>query len=43
LPITENAPIKEPKSPYGNTKKVGEQIIKDTTKANALFNSIALR
>jgi UDP-glucose 4-epimerase len=43
LPITENAPIKEPESPYGNTKKVGEQIIKDTTKANALFNSIALR
>ena len=43
MPITENAPIKEPESPYGNTKKVGEQIIKDTTKANALFNSIALR
>lgn len=43
LPITENAPIKEPESPYGNTKKVGEQIIKDTTKANAFFNSIALR
>ena len=43
LPITENAPIKEPESPYGNTKKVGEQIIKDTSKANALFNTIALR
>lgn len=43
LPITENAPIKEPESPYGNTKKVGEQIIKDTAKANALFNSISLR
>ena len=43
MPITENAPIKEPESPYGNTKKVGEQIIKDTTKANGLFNTIALR
>ncbi len=43
LPITENVPIKEPESPYGNTKKVGEQIIKDTAKANALFNSISLR
>ncbi|MCH1548197.1 MAG: UDP-glucose 4-epimerase GalE [Flavobacteriaceae bacterium] len=43
LPITENAPIKEPESPYGNTKKVGEQIIKDTTKANVLFNTITLR
>ena len=42
LPITENAPIKEPESPYGNTKKVGEQIIKDTTKANALFNSYCI-
>ena len=43
LPINENAPIKEPESPYGNTKKVGEQIIKDTTKANGLFNTIVLR
>ena len=43
LPITENAPIQEPESPYGNTKKVGEQIIKDTTKANGLFNTIVLR
>ena len=24
LPITENAPIREPESPYGNTKKIGE-------------------
>lgn len=43
LPITENAPIKEPESPYGNTKKVGEQIIRDTIKANVLFNTIVLR
>lgn len=43
LPITENMPIKDPESPYGNTKKVGEQIIKDTTKTNDIFNAIALR
>lgn len=43
LPITENARIKEPESPYGNSKKVGEQIIIDTTKANRLFNAVALR
>lgn len=43
LPITENAPLKEPESPYGNTKKVGEKIINDVTTANALFNAIALR
>jgi len=43
LPITENAPIKEAESPYGSTKKVGEQIIMDTAKANGLFNAIVLR
>jgi UDP-glucose 4-epimerase len=43
LPITETTPIKEPESPYGNTKKVGEQIIKDTCSANKSLNTIALR
>ena len=43
LPITENAPIKEPESPYGNTKKVGEQIIKDSTRASNSLSAIALR
>ena len=42
LPITENAPIKPAESPYGNTKQVGEEIIRDTCKANYL-NAIALR
>jgi len=42
LPITENAPIKTAESPYGNTKQIGEEIIKDTCKANSL-NVIALR
>lgn len=43
LPITENMPIKDPESPYGNTKKIGEQIIEDTTKTKDIFNAIALR
>ena len=43
LPITENAPIQEPKSPYGNTKKIGEQIIKDSTRASNSLSTIALR
>jgi UDP-glucose 4-epimerase len=43
LPITEEAPMKEAESPYGNTKIVGEQIIQDTCRANSMFNTIALR
>ena len=43
LPITENAPIREPESPYGNTKKIGEQIIKDSCKVQTSLNVISLR
>ncbi len=44
LPVTENAPIKEAMSPYGNTKQIGEEIIRDTIYANPdLYNSIILR
>ena len=42
LPITEKAPIKPAESPYGNTKQIGEEILKDTTKISDL-NAIALR
>jgi UDP-glucose 4-epimerase len=42
LPITEKAPIKPAESPYGNTKQIGEEIIKDTTRVNDL-SAIALR
>ena len=42
LPITENAPTKPAESPYGNTKQIGEEIIKETCKANN-FKAIALR
>ena len=43
LPIAEEAPIKGPESPYGNTKKVGEQIIRDTCKISSSLNAITLR
>lgn len=43
LPITESAPIKVAESPYGNTKQIGEEIIKDTCKVNPNLSAIALR
>ncbi len=43
MPITENAPIKPAESPYGNTKKIGENIIEDICKVTPDFKAIALR
>lgn len=43
LPITENAPVKPAESPYGNTKQIGEEIIKDTCRVNGDIKAIALR
>jgi UDP-glucose 4-epimerase len=43
LPITEAAPIKAAESPYGNTKQIGEEIIRDTCKVKTNINAIALR
>lgn len=42
LPITESAPVKEATSPYGNTKQISEEIIRDTCSVSDL-KSIALR
>ena len=42
LPITENASVKPAESPYGNTKQIGEEIIKDVTKMSDI-KAIALR
>ena len=42
LPITESAPTKPAESPYGTTKKMGEIIIEDTSKATNL-KAISLR
>jgi len=43
LPITENAPVQSAESPYGNTKQVGEEIIRDTCRVNEKLNAVALR
>ncbi len=43
MPITEDAPVKPAESPYGNTKQVGEEIIRDVCNVNPQLSSIALR
>ena len=43
LPVNENSPIKEAESPYGNSKIIGEQIIKDCCKASPSLQAISLR
>lgn len=43
MPITENAPVKPAESPYGNTKQIGEEIIRDTCRVNANLKAISLR
>lgn len=43
LPITENAPVKPAESPYGNTKQIGEEIIRDTCKIASHVKAISLR
>ncbi|HKL33744.1 MAG TPA: UDP-glucose 4-epimerase GalE [Tangfeifania sp.] len=43
LPVTEETPRKDAESPYGNTKRVNEDIISDTIKANPQIKGIALR
>lgn len=43
MPISEAAPVKPAESPYGNTKQVGEEIIRDTCKVSPMLKAIALR
>lgn len=43
MPITEDAPVKPAESPYGNTKQIGEEIIRETCKVTEGLNAIALR
>ena len=43
LPITEDAPVKPAESPYGNTKQIGEEIIRDTCIISPQLAAIALR
>ncbi len=42
MPITEDAPIQPAMSPYGNTKQIGEEIIRDAAKVTNI-NAILLR
>ena len=43
LPLTEESPTKPAINPYGNTKKVGEEIIRDLAKADTAFQAVSLR
>ena len=43
LPVTENTPKKDAESPYGNTKAISEEILRDVVQVTPLVNVIALR
>ncbi len=43
LPVTEDAPIQAAVSPYGNTKQICEEIIKDTVLAEGKIKAVSLR
>jgi UDP-glucose 4-epimerase len=43
LPVTEDAPLQTATSPYGNTKQIGEAIIRDTTVCDNNIKAISLR
>ncbi len=42
LPVSEQAPLKKAESPYGNTKKISEDIIEDTVNTG-IMKAISLR
>jgi UDP-glucose 4-epimerase len=43
LPVSEATPIQPAVSPYGNTKQIGEEIIRDTAAADEKIKAISLR
>jgi UDP-glucose 4-epimerase len=43
LPVTEDTPFKPATSPYGNTKQICEEILRDNCLANKQSHAIALR
>ena len=43
LPVTENTPKKDAESPYGNTKAISEEVLRDVVKVTPDINVIALR
>jgi UDP-glucose 4-epimerase len=43
LPVNENAPVKPAQSPYGNTKQIAEEVLKDAVLAGEAHKVISLR
>ena len=43
LPVAEDAPVQPAMSPYGNTKQIGEEIIRDTAAAYEKIKAVSLR
>ncbi|MDQ7947711.1 MAG: UDP-glucose 4-epimerase GalE [Pedobacter sp.] len=43
LPVTEAAPVQSAESPYGNTKQISEEILRDSCAVNPLLKVITLR
>ena len=43
LPVTESTPKKDAESPYGNTKAISEEVLRDVAKVTPDLNVIALR
>ncbi|MDR2533757.1 MAG: UDP-glucose 4-epimerase GalE [Tannerellaceae bacterium] len=43
LPVTEDAPVQPAMSPYGNTKQINEEIIRDAIHAGLPFKAVVLR
>jgi UDP-glucose 4-epimerase len=43
LPVTESTPFKPAESPYGNSKQIDEEILRDTCRAESGIHAIALR
>ena len=43
LPVTEDAPVKPALSPYGNTKQISEEILRDTLTVHQDLAAISLR
>jgi len=43
LPVTEDAPVKPAESPYGNTKQIAEEMLRDMVHAGTNYKVIALR
>jgi UDP-glucose 4-epimerase len=43
LPVTEDAPVKAAQSPYGNTKQIAEEILKDMIASGSKYKVVSLR